>query len=383
MAFGATVDELLETAIARCGHDNFGQDGWREGLDRLVGDLATAGLSNEGEYAAREHLLSNLVARLRAVHGFSQNAEAMKRPIKRPLVVTGIVRSGTTALHKLLAIDPQFQGSEHWICASPQPRPPRAEWTENPDFVAARDALDAMIAISPEVLDDHGMAVDSVEESLNILAHGFHCNMYPSQYAVPGYDAWYRSTSDTGSYRYLADVMRLIGANDPDRTWLLKNPTDTFSMAEVFEVFPDAMVIQTHRDPVEAVPSVVNLIGGAHRMFKGEGREDYPAVFRREAEFWALALERADTVKQAMPGRIFDVQFSDFLQDQIGVVRRFYDHFGLILSEETEAGMRDWLVRNPRRKGAIQRHRAKDFGGSSPALAEVFADYRQRYGYSA
>lgn len=379
----SSVENLLETAVARCGIDDFGQPGWREGLDRLVHGLTSAGLSAEGEIAAREHLLGNLIARLRTFHGFRQHADAMQRPIRRPLIITGIVRSGTTALHKLLAMDPQFQGSEHWICAAPQPRPPRSEWSGNPDFVAARDSLEAMIAIAPEMLDDHGMAVDSVEESLNILAHGFHSNMYPSQYAVPEYDDWYRSTDDIDSYRYLADVLRLIGANDAGRTWLLKNPTDTFSLAEVFEVFPDAMVVQTHRDPVQAIPSVVNLIGGAHRMFRGQGSVDYPAVFRREASFWAEAVDRAETVKRELPGRVLDVRFSDFLRDQMEVIGSIYAHFGLALSQETEDRMRDWLERNPRKPGAIQRHRAEEFGGSSGELGEQFASYRRQYGFTA
>lgn len=373
---------MLDEAVRRAGSDDFGGDAWREGFDRLLGELDDAGFSAEGSFAAREHLLGNLVARLRAVAGFKARPDAMARPILRPMIVTGIVRSGTTALHKLLAMDSQFQGAEHWLCAAPQPRPPRELWAQNPDFERARASLAAMIEIAPEMLDDHGMAVDGVEESLNILAHGFQSNMYPSQYAIPRYDAWYKAADDTASYRYFADVLRLIGADAPGRTWLIKNPTDTFSLREVLAVFPDAMVVQTHRDPLQAVPSIVNLIGGAHRLFRGEGKVDYPVIFAREQEMWALAMERAEAVKATMPGRVFDVQFKDFVVNQMDAVRAIYTHFGLTLSSEAETAMTGWLAENPRRSQTMQRFTPEDFGGSTGALLDRYLDYRQRYGYA-
>ncbi|KHK89131.1 hypothetical protein LK12_22480 [Novosphingobium malaysiense] len=380
--FSGSLPALLAEAQRRAGLDDFGTGEWREGLERALAEFDEAGFSPAGAIAAREFLLANLVARLRTVEGFKANPQAMARPIVRPMIVTGIVRSGTTALHKLLAVDPQFQGAEHWLCAAPQPRPPRAEWADNPDFITAKAALDAMIAVAPEVLDDHGMAVDTVEESLNILSHCFHSNMLPSQFDIPRYDAWFKSTDDTFSYRYLADVMRLIGANDPDRTWLLKNPTDTFSLAEILEVFPDAMIVQTHRDPLQAVPSIVNLLRGAHRMFRGEENIDYPKIFAREQEMWALAMERADAVKDANPGRVFDVDFRHFVKNQMEVVRKIYDHFGLELRPEVENAMQDWLDAHPRKSSTMQRFTPEDFGASTEELKQRYAAYRERYGYA-
>ena len=382
ITFSTSNAELIAEACAQSGLDDFGDYSWREGYDRLLEELDRAGLSSDGALAARSFVIGNLIARLRAVAGFKANPEAMARPIVRPLIATGIVRSGTTALQKLLSMDKQFQGTEHWICSAPQVRPPRTTWEGNGDYQAARAALAAMAGISPEVIDDHGMAVDDVEESLMILAHGFHSNIYPSQFRIPAYDAWYKATDDTHSYRYLADVMRLIGTYEPDRTWLLKNPTDTFSLAEVLDVFPDAMIVQTHRDPVQAVPSIVSLIGGAHRMFRGEGQIDYPAIFARESEMWADAMDRAERVKARVPGRVLDVEFADFVPDQMTVVRAIYDHFALDLTPQTEAAMLRWLAANPRKSATMQRVTAEDFGANSAALAERFASYRSRRGYT-
>ncbi len=378
--FANTRQRLCEEAARRIGLDDFGTPDFHEGLDLLLAAMDEAGLSDQGRIAARETVLGVLTARLRAIGGFKAHPQAMARPIVRPLIVTGIVRSGTTALHKLLSMDPQFQGVEHWLCTAPQPRPPRDQWAGNADFQQAKAALDAMIAQAPELLEDHGMAVDTVEESLNLLPQNFCSNMFPSQMVIPEYDRWYRAQDDTGSYRRLADNLRLIGAHEPERTWLLKNPTDTYSLREVLNVFPDAMVVQTHRDPLQSVPSVVNLIAASHRMFRGE-RADIPGAYAREEEFWALALGRAEEVKDANPGVVFDVQFGDFIRDQIGVVQTIYDHFGLVLSPHAETAMRGWLAANPRRSNTLQRFTPEDYGHSSEALKERYADYRQRYGY--
>ena len=380
--FAQSRQALLDEASERTGLGDFGSDDFREGYGRLLDEMDCAGLSPEGVHAARENILSFLTARLRAVEGFKQHPEAMARPITRPLVVIGIVRSGTTALHKLLSMDPQFQGPEHWLCAAPQPRPPRDAWSDNADFRKSKAALDAMIEIAPEMLEDHGMAVDSVEESLNILAQTFCSNMFPSQYDIPRYDAWYLQQDDTFAYRYFADVLRLIGANDSaDRRWLVKNPTDTFALRQVLNVFPDAMIVHTHRDPLQSVPSLCNLLAGAHRMFRGADTE-MDKVFAREQEMWAQAVERADEVKKDIPGQYVDIQFKDFVADQMGTIRSIYDHFGLVLTTETEARMLQWLKDNPRKSTKMQRFTPEDFGGSTAAFIDRYADYRRRYGYA-
>ncbi len=141
-SFDSAREMLLAEASARCGLEDFGSDDFREGYGRLLDGLDQAGLSALGTAMARENIIANLIARLKAADGFKRRPEAMTGPIRRPLVITGIPRSGTTALHKLLSMDPQFQGPEHWLCAAPQPRPLRSQWASNADFRQAKAALD-------------------------------------------------------------------------------------------------------------------------------------------------------------------------------------------------------------------------------------------------
>jgi hypothetical protein len=214
-----------------------------------------------------------------------------------------------------------------------------------------------------------------------LLPQTFCNNAIATQWDLPTYDAWYRRQDETASYARFAANLNLIGRLEPEKRWLLKNPTDTFAVGAVLEVFPDAMVVQTHRDPLEAIPSVVNLVAAAQGMLQGHASRE--RIMARETSFWCEAMERIEQAKARRPGGFFDVEFREFVRDQLGVVQRIYGHFGLELRPEAERAMRDWLAAHPRRPGALQRHRPEDFGMTSAALAEHYAEYRSRRAYAA
>lgn len=375
-----TPSAMLTAAVARTGLDDFGDSGFREGLDLLLSDIARIDLSPGCAAASAAQIGMFLDARLMAVAGWKARPDCLAVHIERPLIIAGLVRSGTTALHQLLSLDPQFQGPEHWLAVAPMPRPPRADWGDVPHYRAIANRMAAYVAAAPEMADDHMMSAEGVEESLFILAQNFASNMYPSMWHVPGYDRWYRARDDRDSYAWLADVLRLIGHGGPDRRWLLKNPTDLYSLDEVLAVFPDAMIVQTHRDPVAAIPSIASLIFAARQVFSGDvaRAEDVGA---REAMFWVEALARAERARMRAPGQFLDVEFGGFVGDQMATIRRIYGHFGLVLTHETEAAMQAWLDAHPRRAQPGPRYRAEDFGLTATGLAATFADYRHTRGY--
>jgi len=370
---------MLAAAKARTGLSDFGDPAFREGFDLLLAEITALGLAPAQVAASGAQIGSFLDARLMAVQGWKANPACLNTPIERPIIIAGLVRSGTTALHQLLSLDPQFQGPEHWLAIAPMPRPPRDVWARIPQYRATADRMAAYIAAAPEVSADHMMSAEGVEESLFILAQTFASNMWPSMWDVPGYDAWYRRRDDSDSYRWLADVLRLIGHGSTQR-WLIKNPTDLFSMQEVLNVFPDAMIVQTHRDPVEAIPSIASLIHAARRVFMGN-KADPVAVGRREEAFWALALDRADAARARAPDQFVDVEFRDFVTDQMATVHAIYAHFGLALRPQTETAMQHWLAAHPRRTGPKPSYTPETYGLSAEGLKRTFAAYRARRGY--
>jgi hypothetical protein len=380
-SFQAERDRFFERAAAATGLGDFGADDYGEGLDRFLASLdEETRLSPQGRAMTVGLIEMQLIGRLHSEAGWRRRPDALDRPVKAPLIITGIVRSGTTALHKLMSMDPQFQGLEHWITRAPQPRPPRARWNEIPAYRKAVQVIEGMIAGAPEFEADHMMSADEVEESIFLLPQSFTNNMFPSQWNIPGYDAWYQQQDETPSYARFKKNLQLIGADAGDKRWLLKNPTDLLAMDAVLNVFPDAMIVQTHRDPLQAIPSIANLIHAARKLFEG-AHSDPAAVGRRETEFWALALARAERARQRTRQPVFDLEFNAFVQDQLGAVKAIYRHFGLELRLEVEAEMQAWLDAHPRRSNTLHRFTPEAFGVSAGALAERYADYRRAHGY--
>jgi len=376
--FVAAREALLLDARRRTGFDDFGS-GWEDGFSRVLADLDRLGLGETIGRTTRK-VGSFLDARLYAEHGWKQHPECLATPIRQPLIIAGLVRSGTTALHKLLAMDPQFQSPEYWLTHTPMPRPPREKWIEVPEYRAIAGYLDEQIANAPAIKDDHNLAADEAEESIFLLAQTFANNMFCSLWDVPDYDAWYRQLDETPQYRRLADNLRLIGHGGPDKRWLLKNPTDLHALDAVLNAFPDAMIVQTHRDPVQAIPSIASLIYSARRAMCGP-EADPARVGQREAGFWREAVARALEAKSRARNFI-DIEFRDFIADQMGTVRRIYDAFGLALTAEAEGLMQSWLDANPRKSQSLQRVQPEDFGLTRAGLEEQYATYRAQRGYA-
>lgn len=380
--FVTRAEQFLADASAATGLGDFGDPAFREGYDRFLTELDEQDrLSSDGACATETQIGLLLRSRLRTIGAWKANPSYAEVRIERPLIITGIVRSGTTALHRLLSIDPQFAGVPHWLVRAPRPLPPVGTWASDPDYQAAKAALDQMIAFAPEMLNDHMMTVDAVEESIFTLAPTFANNMFPSQWTIPGYDAWYRTVDERPCYRWLADTLRLIALGQPERRWLMKNPTDLHAITSVLDIFPDARIIHTHRDPVQAIPSISNLLMSVRRMFEG-ANADSAQVLTREAEFWAEGLARTEGVKAREAGRFVDIHFGQFVRDQMAAVETIYERFDLTLEGAVADEMRAWLAANPRRPGQIQRHSAEDFGVPTGRIQEVYREYRQAYGYA-
>lgn len=377
--FVAAKAAMLDAARARTGHDDFGS-GWEDSFYRILADLDKLTIAPTYFERSQCKLGTFLDARLHTEHGLRQYPEVCDRPIRQPIIIAGLVRSGSTALHKLLLMDPQSQAPEHSLTLAPMPRPPRAEWPQVPEYRRLAGYLDEQLGNAPGLHEHHNQAVDDAEESIYILSQSFVNNMFPTMWDLPDYDAWYDRQDETESYRRLGDTLCLIGRNDPDRRRLLKNPTDLFAMDAVLNAFPDALVIQTHRDPVQAIPSICNLIGSARNAM--QGHVDAHALGKRQSEFYAEALRRASAARARAPDQFMDVDFRSFVGDQIGTARAIYDRFDLTLSPEVEARMMAWLDANPRGSGAMQRVAPEEYGLTAQGIAETYADYRMEQGYA-
>lgn len=323
-------------------------------------------------------LVGVLAARLTTEQGWKQRPQCLETPIRRPLIITGVPRTGTTVLHKLLSMDTQFQGLERWLTASPIPRPPRDTWENHPAYRAMQAGLKHFFELSPALKAAHNMEADEVDECIEVLKQNFCSNYFGSTLDVPEYDRWWRQQDERPSYQRYADVLRLIGADAPGQRWLLKNPGHVHELDALLEVFPDACIVQTHRDPVKALPSICSTLLLARQMSEGQDA-DSKTIGAREMDYWGEAVQRAMAVRARAPGNFFDVRHKDFHADPMGVVTRIYERFDLALSEETKLRMRDYLRDNPEGKHGSHTYTLEQFGLDAQQIRGRFGEYIERY----
>jgi hypothetical protein len=322
-------------------------------------------------------LLTNLlVSRLRSQQGWTVLPPSDTPAVCAPIVITGLPRSATTALHKLLLVDPSFQGLEHWLLTAPMPRPDRAAWGGQPGYTKAEKRLADLYSKSPKLKVAHEIVAAEADECSLLMAQDFCCNLFGSYVPVPTYDQWFLRSDLRPSYRRLASNLALVGHGDA-RRWVLKDPSHLLSLESLLDTFPDALVIQTHRDPREAIPSICGLY--AHLRTYMEGCCSDPLyIGRRECAIWREALERAARVEEQYPNSFLHILYSDFVRDPISQVRRVYSHLGSSLSDRSELLMRSWLNQHPKDKHGSHQYVAEAFGLSEDTIRADFASYIDR-----
>lgn len=375
-SFATAENELHRTVSAVTGLTDFGDpDEYRPGLLRLLAALDSGPRYVPG---GKEHpwgsLIGTLTARAYAEHGWREHPQSLQHTIRRPLIVTGMPRTGTTALHKLLSMDPQFQGIERWLTAFPMPRPPRATWEANPQYQSIVAGLEAFFAAAPQLRAAHNMVADEVDECLEVMKANFCSNWFGSSMRIPDYDDWWMKQDERSSYRRYAKVLRLIGSNEPEKPWLLKNPGHIHHLDVLLETFPDACIVQTHRDPIKALPSLCSVLLMVRRMLEGDAANLHE-IGRREMNNWHVATTRAIAVRERAPKNFMDVQHRDFHADPMAVVRRIYDHFGFTLSPDAERRMRQRIGTDPESQHGAHEYTLEQFGLDKGTIRERFADY--------
>jgi Sulfotransferase family len=368
-----TVADLHESATRITGLREFGADDYSDGLAVLLESYARdGGLTALGRKAARVGLRGALAARLVTEAGWAAHPEYAAVPVERPVFVTGLPRSGTTALHRLLTADPAHQGLELWLAEVPQPRPPRDTWAANPVFQGIQAGYARHHVEHPEFMGVHYIAADTVEECWQLLRQTMRSVAFECLAHLPSYSAWLAGQDWTGPYRRHRRTLQLIGLHDAGRRWVLKNPSHLFALDALLAAYPDALVVQTHREPSAVVGSMCSLAAQA--------TEGWSTTFRNEVigadqlELWARGLgEFAAARARHDPARFFDVDYADFTADPVGTVESVYARFGLPYSGAAADAIRALhtvAAAGPARPA--HRYALADFGLTAAQVAERF-----------
>ena len=370
-------DGLLKKARANTGLSDFGEDDFRDPLLLLLRGLEEeAQLSTLGRIMARTDLLRTLQNRLGLVDLLKKHPEIEEQPIERPLFVVGPPRSGTTIFHDVLAMDPDNRVPLSWEASLPLPPPETATYCSDPRIAALQSELDNVDKLLPEFKSMHPMGAQRAQECVVITAHDFTSMIYYVQYNVPTYDSWVMDCDMRSALKWHRRILQVLQWKCPGKRWALKSPQHMWHLAHIHREYPDALFVQTHRDPVNTVISMSNLAVALHSL--GSDHADQ----RRVADHYAKGLAKGynATVDYRSSGalpdaQVVDLYFKDFIADQVGTVRRAYAHFGLELSDEAANGMQAFLDDNPADKHGKHLYKFEDTGLGEADLRDMFNKY--------
>ena len=369
-----SYDDIVAAAQRTTGLTDFGGSGHEEGLRILAEDLASpeAGLTPRGNYFQRSEVKSALVGVLLTTAAFDRHPEHADVPIERPVFVMGLPRTGTTALHRLLHADPAAQGLEMWLTQFPQPRPPRDTWDDDPIFAAMQQAFAAHHVESPEFMGIHYMDATTVEECWRLLRQTGKSNSYESLANIPRYTAWLQQQDWTDAYARHRQNLQLVGLNDPEKRWVLKNPSHLTALDALMAVYPDALVVYTHRDPAVCIASSCSLsaetTAGHSTTFVGE------VIGRTQLDLWSRAYHAYHDARPRYDDAQFaEIAFADLVADPLAVVRRVYEQFGIDLTPEAVAAVEE-IDRESKQGGKAPSHRYSldDYGLTERDVQEAF-----------
>ena len=318
--------------------------------------------------------------RLGMVDLLRRHPEIEEQPIDRPLFVVGPPRSGTTIFHDLLAMDPDNRVPLSWEASYPLPPPERATYNSDPRIARVNKDLDRVDALLPEFKTMHPMGAQRAQECVSLVAHDFTSMIYYVQFNVPTYDSWVCDNHMHSAFKWHRRYLQILQWKCPGVRWALKSPQHMWHLEYVHREYPDALIVQTHRDPVKSVISMSSLATELHRLASDK------ASLTRVAKHYAEGLARGynATVDYRKSGKlpeaqVVDLYFRDFIQDQVGTVRRAYNHFDMSLSPGAANAMQAFLDENPADKFGKHLYQLEDTGLDMDWLRGLFTNYESYF----
>ncbi len=378
------IHALLAEASTRSGGlEDFGDDSFRPALAVLLHALdEEGGLSEAGRERLHGRIVERLQNRLGLEDFYQRHPEIDDEEVTDPIVIVGLPRTGTTMLQRILGSDPRLYPMLYWETRYPVPLSDPLPPGPDPRIALARAEVAAMIAANPALLSIHPWDAEAADEEGMLIEHSFHG--YFDAYAdVPSYSDWLWQADQVPAYRHLQRMLKFIqwqkrrrGAGA--RRWVLKAPHHLRQIDVLFEVFPGAQVIQTHRDPLETVPSSGSFIHNLRLVYM---RNPDPARSgQQRSAIYARGMIETMRYRDRTPTAPFlDVWFADTVGRPLDVIEAMYDFVHLDLPPDVEARMQQHLEHNRRERRPPHSYSLEQFGLSEQQIRQDFAAYRERY----
>ena len=382
---GISLVNLSEISLLNAAHRQTGLYDWGDESFLVPMRILLESLKEEtklnfiGRYIFRQDTIVILVNRLRIQDELRHHPEILHEQIRRPLFIIGLPRTGTTLLHNLLAQDSSSRVLLTWEMLFPCPPPERHTREGDYRIAKAERRLRQILYLAPNFNTIHPINANDPTECMFILRYSFLCRgVFELVAPVTHYVEWLNTQDIIPAYRYYRQLLQLLQWRCPGDHWVLKAPVHMFSLDALLTVFPDACVVQTHRDPLKVVPSCCSLFATFMGMYRD--KLDMKRLGEECTNRLVDMIERGSRVRNsANPSQFYDVHYKDLLKDPISIVRQIYAYFGYKYSIQMEERMHRWVSENPQHKHGIHRYSLEQFGLDPTLINNRFAIYRKRF----
>jgi Sulfotransferase family len=376
------VDAILAQAIAELGGvlTDFGSDIFREPLGVLVEALKNeAGLGGFGHVSAQTQLVGMAKNRLLMTDIVNRNPEILEIPIVRPIIIVGQPRTGTTHLHNLLAADPHLRSLPYWESQQPVPLPGEMGIEPDPRIARCDAGLQIGEAMMPHFKRMHEMTVEHVHEEIQLLANSFSTMYFETMALMPSWRDWYLTHDQTPFYEELKVQLQVMTFLRGGERWVLKSPQHLEQIQALNNVFPDATMLITHRDPVSVTISLLTMLAYTARMARDRvDLHELGAYWSdRNAVMSDAVVRDRDLVP---PERSMDVIFHEFMADDLATVERIYELADQPYGPDSRAAHADYVAHHERDRHGKVAYEFEQFGVDPEALRERLQPYVDRFG---
>ena len=370
-----SADEVIAEAIEQTGFEDFGEPPFREGLEVLLETYDRNVRDPEGRERCRQRVVTQLATRLKCENAFQAIPEYAEQEITAPIFVTGLPRSGTSALLNLLVSAPENRGLLQWEVQFPDPWPDSKPGEEDPRYPYLAKALAA--SRDSDFAKIHYVDADTPEECVLLHAYAFTGVQLGFEIMLEPWRSWLLKQDLVPMYAYQKRQMQMLSWRSPGGQWMLKAPAHMWGIDAILEVFPDARFVWCHRDPQKVVPSINSMNKVVMGMYAGDySHLDAGEIGRAVMDWYAMSLEQGLAMREKLPQEWFvDCSQAEFVVDPMGVVTKVYDAFGMRLSDSTRDALQSHVDNNPKGKHGKHEYNLAEYGLTSELIAERFAFY--------
>ena len=379
-AVDLSPEGLMTTARRSTGLEHFGWLDVERPLGRLCEALEAEGrLTLVGRSMMRAVLTRCLENRLVMADWIGRHPEVLTERIERPIFVIGLPRTGSTLLQRLLAADPRARSLRTWETFWPSPPPEEATYGQDPRIRQTQLRMDVMNWLAPGFKAIHEWRADAPEEGIGLLQNTFMNITFPMMAPIPSYGEYLETSDQHAAYRLYREQLQFLQSRFKKGWWMLKSPVHLFALDAVLESFPDAIIVQTHRDPAQVLPSICSYFTVFQNMLTES--VDPVGIGRYWLDQWAQANERALALREdpEIDARFVDVKFDELMADPMAAIARIYQASERELDADALAAMQAHRRDNPRNKHGVHKYSLGEFGLDAEEVHRRFGLYEQRF----